>query len=77
MLRFIWPLVILLLILHQDNWFWDDGTLVFGFIPVGLFYHACISVAAATTWFLVVLFCWPKGLDEKVSHESTKGEQSV
>lgn len=64
MLRFIWPLVLLLIILHQDNWNWEDGTLVFGFIPKGLFYHACISLAAATTWLLVVLFCWPKQLDE-------------
>ena len=40
-------LVLMLLVLHQDNWFWEDGTLVFGFLPIGLFYHACISLAAA------------------------------
>ena len=34
-------LVLLLLILHQDNWFWTDATLVFGFIPIAAFL-ACL-----------------------------------
>ncbi len=55
----IWLLVLVLLIIHQDNWFWNDPRLVFGFIPVGLFYHACISIAAATTWYLAIRFAWP------------------
>mgnify|MGYP000097035588 FL=1 len=52
-------LVLLLLILHQDNWFWTDATLVFGFIPIALFWHACISLAAVATWFLATLIAWP------------------
>lgn len=52
-------LVVLLLILHQDNWFWLDGRLVFGFIPVGLFWHACISIGASLTWFLATRIAWP------------------
>ena len=52
-------LVILLLILHQDNWFWSDGTLVFGFMPIGLFWHACISVGATLTWLLATRIAWP------------------
>jgi hypothetical protein len=55
-------LLLLLLVLHQDNWFWEDDTLVFGFIPMGLFYHACISVAASITWFLATKFVWPGAL---------------
>ena len=39
----IWGLVVLLIILHQDNWLWNDTTLVFGFMPIGLVYHARIS----------------------------------
>lgn len=54
--HFIWGLVVLLLIVHQDNWFWDDTTLVFGFMPIGLLYHAGISVAAGVTWFLATKF---------------------
>ncbi len=52
-------LVLLLLILHQDNWFWTDDRLVFGIIPIGLFWHACISVAASITWFLSTQIAWP------------------
>lgn len=61
----VWPLIVLLVILHQDNWFWNDGTLVFGFMPVGLFYHACISLAAGVVWFLAVSFCWPGDLEQE------------
>ena len=35
-----------LLILHHDWWFWTDGRLVFGFLPIGLAYHMLISIAA-------------------------------
>ena len=59
----VWLLVLLLLILHQDNWFWSNPQLVFGFMPIGLFYHACISIAAGITWFLAIQFAWPAGLD--------------
>jgi len=52
-------LVLLLLILHQDNWFWTDATLVFGFIPIALFWHACISLGAVATWFLATRIAWP------------------
>jgi hypothetical protein len=64
MKNFVWFLILLLVVLHQDNWNWDDATLVFGFMPMGLFYHACISVAAAVVWLLAVKFCWPHELDD-------------
>jgi hypothetical protein len=63
-------LVLLLLILHQDNWFWIDGTLVFGFLPIGLAWHAGISIAAAATWFLATKIAWPSG--EAASVEKQK-----
>lgn len=53
-------LVVLLLVLHQDNWNWTSGHLVFGFVPIGLFYHACISVGAAFVWLLATQFAWPE-----------------
>ena len=43
----IYGLVVVLALLHQDFWFWDDPTLVFDFMPVGLFYHALYSIAAS------------------------------
>lgn len=62
--KVIIALVLLLLILHQDNWFWTDDRLLFGFLPIGLFWHACISVGATATWFLATRIAWP--FDEHV-----------
>ncbi len=64
----VFILIVVLVILHQDNWYWDDQTLVFGFMPIGLFYHACISVGAAFTWYLATIFAWPSSdVDEEVA----------
>ncbi len=60
----IWILVLVLVVLHQDYWQWDKSTLVFGFLPYSLAYHAGISIAAAVLWLLAVYFCWPDGIDE-------------
>lgn len=72
-------LVVLLLILHQDNWFWTDGTLVFGFMPIGLLWHACISIAAMVTWWLATKIAWPHVDRDTVAgngqSESTEGQQ--
>ena len=59
----VWALVLLLVVLHQDHWFWEDAHLVFGFMPIGLCYHACISLAAGIVWFLATKFCWPSNLE--------------
>jgi len=60
----VWGLVLLLVILHQDNWLWDNPKLVFGFMPITLLFHAGISVAAGITWYLATIYCWPKVLQE-------------
>ena len=59
----IWLLVLALVIVHQDIWFWNDETLVFGFIPIGLAYHAGISIAASIVWYLATIFAWPNPLE--------------
>lgn len=59
----IWLLVAVLIVLHQDYWQWDNGRLVFGFLPYTLLYHACLSMAAAGVWWLAIKFCWPTHLD--------------
>lgn len=57
-------LVVLLIVVHQDFWWWDaTRPLVFGFIPIGLAWHALISVAAAGVWALAVKYCWPGDLE--------------
>jgi hypothetical protein len=52
-------LLVLLVILHQDYWQWEDSSLVFGFLPRALAYHIGISLAAAAVWWLAVTYCWP------------------
>ena len=64
-------LVVLLLILHQDNWFWESDSLVLGFMPIGLFWHACISVAASLTWALATVIAWPVDSSDDTSETSS------
>jgi len=71
----VWGLVVLLIVLHQDNWLWDNDTLVFGFLPITLAFHMGISLAAGITWFLAVKFAWPSELhiDEEQSSSNPEG----
>jgi hypothetical protein len=64
MKKIVFGLAIVLAALHQDFWFWSDKTLVFGFMPIGLAYHACFSIAAAAVWALAIKFAWPVGAIE-------------
>ena len=61
--RTILSLAVLLAILHQDLWNWGSAKLVFGFMPVGLFYHACYSLAAVTLWVFAIKFAWPSEIE--------------
>ena len=64
MRRVVIILVVLLIVLHQDFWWWDDiDPLVFGFLPIGLAYHAFISIAAAVVWALAVKYCCPRDVE--------------
>ena len=65
-----------LYILHQDIWFWRSSYLVFGFIPIGLFYHACFSVAAALLMWLLVTFAWPSHLEHEVEQAEREEDRA-
>ncbi len=67
-------LVVLLLVLHQDNWLWENDTLLWGFFPIGLFWHVCISMGATLTWFLATRIAWPfdEGADEPQTGSKAK-----
>jgi hypothetical protein len=58
---------VLLFVLHQDFWWKDDATLVFGVLPVSLAYHAVWTLLVAFGWWLVAKFCWPANLDDVAS----------
>ncbi len=62
-----WIALVALMILHHDWWFWNDGRLLFGFMPVGLAYHALISLAAGGLWAYAVLFALSEYLEDDES----------
>jgi hypothetical protein len=68
-------LILVVYFVHQDFWNWKKAEpLVFGFLPIGLAYHAGYSVLAAVLMALLVKFAWPKHLehiDTKPSDSST------
>lgn len=59
----IWLLVAALIVMHQDFWNWNSEKMFLGFLPVGLYYHMGISIAAAIVWWFACTFAWPKGID--------------
>jgi hypothetical protein len=69
--------VVVLYILHQDFWFWRTAhPLVFGFIPIGLFYQACYSVAASFVMWLLVKYAWPSHLEREIEQRESEGDIS-
>jgi hypothetical protein len=67
-------LVVTLLILHQDFWFWREARpLLLGFLPVGLWYHMFYCVAASAMMAVLVKWAWPK--EEEAAAEEAAGDQ--
>ncbi|HEX2521298.1 MAG TPA: hypothetical protein VHP35_04170 [Terriglobia bacterium] len=61
-------IVIIVYLLHQDIWFWSTPyPLVFGFMPIGLFYHVCYTLLASLLMFLLVKRAWPTHLEVPTS----------
>ena len=67
---------VVLFFLHQDFWWRDDSTLVFGVLPVSLAYHVGWTLVVAVGWFLVGKFCWPNQLDETPPPRMDAGERA-
>jgi hypothetical protein len=67
--------VIVLYLLHQDFWFWREARpLVFGFLPIGLAYHAGYCVAVALLMWALTRVAWPSHL-ESAAPDTTRGGQ--
>lgn len=70
--------VALFYILHQDIWFWDTARpLVFGFLPIGLFYHAAYSVAVALLMMALIRWAWPTELERAVESTDERAAASA
>jgi hypothetical protein len=67
-----------LYIVHQDFWFWRTAhPLVFGILPIGLFYHACYTLATSFVIWLLVKYAWPSELEEQIHDTATEVRASA
>lgn len=58
-------LIFAIYLLHQDFWNWKKTEpLIFGFLPIGLAYHAGYSILAAILMAVLVKVAWPKHLED-------------
>ena len=55
----------LVLFLRHDYWNWDTpGYLLFGFLPVGLWWQALVTILASIMMWLMVTLAWPTHLEQ-------------
>ena len=70
--------VVAVYLLHQDFWFWTAARpLVFGFLPVGLFYHAVYSLVVAVLMWALVRFAWPAHLEADAESADTVSDPTA
>jgi len=73
----LWIAVVVLALLHQDFWWWDARTLVFGFIPWGLLYHVLFSLVAGGLWLAAVKFAWPVEIEAWADEVDGPGDEEA
>lgn len=67
----LWLLVLAVYALHQDFWNWEKADpLLFGFVPIGLAYHAAYSCVATALMWVFVKCAWPAYLENVEPHPS-------
>jgi hypothetical protein len=58
--------IVALYALHQDFWFWRTAQpLLFGFLPIGLSYHAAYCIVASILMWVLTTVVWPSHLEEE------------
>lgn len=61
--------VVTLIALHQDFWFWREARpLLFGFLPIGLWYHMGYCLAASAVMAALVRWAWPEEPESSAGH---------
>jgi hypothetical protein len=57
-------LVLLVYVAHQDVWNWHKADpMIFGFLPIGLAYHAGYAIVCSVLMAILVKTVWPKYLE--------------
>ena len=69
-------MVAVVYVVHQDYWNWHDKSLVLGFLPKGLAYHAGFSVLAAIMMWVLVKTAWPDHIERSVPESAEVQEAS-
>ncbi len=64
----LYSALFVLYLLHNDLWFSNDATLIFG-VPIGLFYHAVFCIAASLLFIVTVKKFWPAELEVEPKNE--------
>jgi len=59
--RLLYGALVLIFVLHNDLWLWDDARLVGG-LPVGLTYHIGFCLVVALVMWLIVRCAGPEDL---------------
>ena len=59
---FLYSGLVVLYLLHNDLFLWNDECLIHG-IPSGLAYHLAFCVAATLLMTALTYFAWPEGLE--------------
>lgn len=60
--------LVVLFLLHNDFWLWDNPKVVIG-LPIGLLYHIGFCVAAAILMALTINYAWPSHLRDEGTDE--------
>ncbi len=60
--RALYAALVLLFVLHNDLWLWNDARLLAG-LPAGFVYHLAFCGAVALVMGLLVRFAWPVGIE--------------
>ena len=60
--------LVVLFLLHNDFWLWDNPKRVMG-LPIGLLYHIGFCAAAAILMALVINYAWPQHLRDEDTDE--------
>ena len=64
----LYAALVVLYLLHNDLWLWNDPRLVLG-LPAGLAYHIGFCIATAVVLTLLVIHAWPDHLDSETPPE--------
>ncbi|MGA3179157.1 MAG: hypothetical protein ABSF38_02310 [Verrucomicrobiota bacterium] len=70
---FLFILIALVYLAHQDLWNWKKADpLLFGFLPIGLTYHAGYAVLCALMMAALVKWAWPRHLEAEEDSAADK-----